>query len=158
MEQAGTLIEGTEDDVRATLANVRAASGEAVSILQREKVQLHSTLASLEAATTKLDRVAANLEHLTHDTGDSVAVAVRQVNTLLRRLEGSVGAVERSSADLEAILASVNAGKGTLGRFVQDPSLYNRLDAAALQLERVLTDFEQNPGRYLRELTLVEVF
>jgi phospholipid/cholesterol/gamma-HCH transport system substrate-binding protein len=36
--------------------------------------------------------------------------------------------------------------------------VYRRLDSTLVNLNRLLVGFEQDPGRYLRQLRLVDVF
>jgi phospholipid/cholesterol/gamma-HCH transport system substrate-binding protein len=52
----------------------------------------------------------------------------------------------------------MESGEGTLGLLAQDPSLYHNLDSTMASLNRLLISFERNPGRFLRELTLVDIF
>jgi phospholipid/cholesterol/gamma-HCH transport system substrate-binding protein len=44
----------------------------------------------------------------------------------------------------------VNSGKGSLGMFVNDPSLYRRSDSLLLQLQALIADIKANPGKYVR--------
>jgi phospholipid/cholesterol/gamma-HCH transport system substrate-binding protein len=55
----------------------------------------------------------------------------------------------RSGAALEATLARIERGEGTLGRLVVDPALYERLHAAAAQIEALAEDMRANPRRYI---------
>ena len=44
----------------------------------------------------------------------------------------------------------VNAGQGSLGLFVNDPSLYRREDSLLVQLQALIADIKANPGKYVR--------
>jgi len=52
----------------------------------------------------------------------------------------------------------MNNGEGTAGRLINDPSLYTKLDSAATQANSLLRDLQENPNKYLEDMTLVKVF
>jgi phospholipid/cholesterol/gamma-HCH transport system substrate-binding protein len=47
------------------------------------------------------------------------------------------------------VLAKLDRGEGALGRALNDPELYDRAIVAVAQLERLITDVKDNPGRYV---------
>lgn len=157
-DHAESLIAGTERDVDVVLANMRSASGEVAAILQNERGRLHGTLIDLRSTSAQLDGLTAKLDRAAEEGGDSLAVAMEQLNAVMRRLDLAVGRLERSSSSLEAVMAQIESGRGTFGRLVYDESLYTRLDSAAVHLESILADFQKNPGKYLEQLELVDVF
>jgi phospholipid/cholesterol/gamma-HCH transport system substrate-binding protein len=48
---------------------------------------------------------------------------------------------------LNAILADVQAGKGTFGKLAKDSTLYNNLTRMTAQLDSVMQVIKQNPGK-----------
>ena len=70
--------------------------------------------------------------------------------------EGATGAPDRRGLHMEGV--SLRHGDGTAAKLLNDPALYTRLDSMTTTLNRILTDFESNPGRYLREMKLIEIF
>ena len=50
------------------------------------------------------------------------------------------------SDDLRGIVDDVHRGNGTLGKLMNDPSLYNRLDSTAGRLDAVVTSIQQGQG------------
>src|SRR5580698_3155483 len=50
------------------------------------------------------------------------------------------------SDDLRGIVDDVHKGHGTLGKLMNDPSLYNRLDSTAGKLDAVATSIQQGQG------------
>ncbi|WP_233356840.1 hypothetical protein, partial [Vibrio cholerae] len=57
---------------------------------------------------------------------------------------------------LDLILEDARAGKGTLGKFVTDETLYNNLNQTASNINqfssestKLIYDFRQNPKKYL---------
>ena len=51
--------------------------------------------------------------------------------------------------DASQILEKINSGEGTLGLLINNDSLYNNLDAAASDLDKLLLDLKEHPKRYV---------
>ncbi len=113
---------------------------------------------TLEDGIDHANRVMANLDTLT--TGNR-----EQVDSLLAKMNRSVGELETLSKDLEdtnreleEILAKINRGEGSLGKMVNDPSLYNNLDSLSVEMKTLFRNINSDPGRYLKHMRLIEVF
>ena len=52
--------------------------------------------------------------------------------------------------NLNSNLESLKAGEGTMGKLMHDDSLYIYLSNTARDLDRLLVDFQANPGRYVQ--------
>jgi phospholipid/cholesterol/gamma-HCH transport system substrate-binding protein len=65
------------------------------------------------------------------------------------QVERIAGRMDRSSESLQDILANVRQGKGTLGRLAYDDRLYEDLDSLAINLNLLVKDLRENPGRYV---------
>jgi phospholipid/cholesterol/gamma-HCH transport system substrate-binding protein len=50
---------------------------------------------------------------------------------------------------LDNILSSVDEGKGSLGQFVQNRSLYDHADQALDQTQQLVKSMRENPKKYL---------
>lgn len=153
----------------STLASVETAFDQAGRQLGQPSSTLQETLVAIQQSASTLDRflrteqqhlsaVLDSVAHLTgtlnalaDSTGDSLHVTVRSLNDVLARLD-------RTTSNLNDVVAKVNHGDGTLGLLVNDGTLYHRLDSTATNLNGILVDFKRNPGRYLRRMSLIELF
>ena len=72
--------------------------------------------------------------------------------------DASLASFESTSAQLDAVLAKLDSGEGTLGLMLNDPTLYHNLNEAATNLNQLVADFQADPKRYLKDLRLVDVF
>lgn len=162
---AGSLVESTERDLGLILQQMQSASGDAAVLMDDSRGRIQATLLELQTAATDLNRfaarmdsVAVNLDQTTGTGGDTLVAAVNRLNELMQRLDGVVASLERGSTDLELVAARMNSDEGTFGRLVSDPSLYTRLDSAAMNLNEILSEFKSDPKKYLEHLELVDVF
>lgn len=144
-------LQEPSSDLRRTLASLQKMSGTLEEVTTAEKETVQQLLQNLE-------RVSGNLKTFTGENGDSLDIAVRRLNQSLGRLNQSLASFERTTATLDTLTTKLNDGDGTAGRLVNDPGLYMKLDSAAAQANSLLDDFQQNPNRYLDDMTLVKVF
>lgn len=151
LEDAQTLFKSPDSDIQTTLASVRSSANALTQLLQSEREQLGQVIANTEALTDELNTLVSN-------NRDSLSTTVQRMNGVLAQTERNLVVLERTSTNLDQMLRKINEGEGTLGRLVNDPSLYVRLDSAATRLNTILDDFQQQPGRYLKDMTLVRVF
>jgi len=151
MSRLSRELQDPDSDLRRTLVSIRETSGNLEEITEAEKENIRELLRNLEG-------VSSDLKAFTGENGDSLDVAVRRLNQSLDRLNQSLASFEKTSAKLDTITTKINQGTGTAGRLVNDPDLYVKMDSAANRANRILTDFQQNPSRYLEDMTLVKVF
>lgn len=145
---ARTLMADPQSELVQTLAAFQGTANALTTLLRAEQGRIAGVLEGAETLTGNLNTL----------TRDSLATTVENVNRLLTRLDGNIASLEATTASLNAILSKIDQGQGTLGRLINDPSLYTRLDSTLGNLNRILLDFEQNPKRYLKDLKLVDVF
>lgn len=144
-------LQNPNSDLRQTLTSLRTMSGNLEQLTETEQENIRDLLDNLES-------VSSDLKAFTADNGDSLDVAVHRLNQSLNRLNSSLASLESTSAQLDAITTKLNNGTGTAGRLVNDSSLYIQMDTAATRTNRILLDFQENPSRYLDDLTLVKMF
>jgi phospholipid/cholesterol/gamma-HCH transport system substrate-binding protein len=92
------------------------------------------------------------VKNIVSDAGE----AARQLREASRRLAVMSAQLERSQVRLESFLATsdsiarkIQAGEGSLGMLLNDPSLYRNADSALRQLNLLLADVQKNPRRYI---------
>lgn len=64
-------------------------------------------------------------------------------------LKKTVANANQMLANLQQISQQLQAGEGSLGKLLQDDSLYNNLNKSSADLDRLLLDIQENPGRYI---------
>lgn len=149
--EVNALLADPSSDLRLTLAALRNATTSLDRLVRAEQARLGRVLTNLEATT-------GDLRAFTADNRDSLALAVQNLNQVLRRVDRDLAAIEGTAASLDTLLAKVNDGDGSIARALNDSTLYLRLDSTMRNLNQLLNDFQQNPKRYLRELKLIDIF
>lgn len=138
------LLNEPQGDLRQTLTAFRSAATSIDRLMTNEEERFSRVL-------TQMEGFSSDLHAFTSANGDSMALAVKRLNDLMVRLDTNMNS-------LEAVVARVDGGDGTMAQLINDPALYHRLDSTLTNLNRILLDFEENPARYLREIKLFGLF
>ena len=145
---AQVLLDDPGSDLRQSLRSVGTTAESLSALLDAEAANLGAALTDIRSLARALTAVAE----------DSLAHTIAGLNGVIVRLSQNLDALERATLSLNALLDRINGGHGTLGRLATDAALYDEATGAAAALRRVLEDLEQNPGKYLGEIRLADIF
>lgn len=87
-------------------------------------------------AVGQVDTIAGNLARFT-----------RQLNEL--PLNQTIEGLNATVANLEAFSAQLKNQNSTLGKLMNDPELYNRINNVAASVDSLIVDIKRNPKRYI---------
>jgi len=66
------------------------------------------------------------------------------------QLQNTMDRANSVLASLDTTLNNINQGKGTLGQLAQNRELYDQMDNVSKDLDALLKDLKEHPGRYVR--------
>ena len=165
----GRIILGSQDlglTGLATSLGERADSvllGAQSIVNERTGEQLRSTLTALEGTlkaaqrtmqiygnpdqgpTAELTKTMATFRQLSTRL-DSTLIALR-TDTLSAHLTAMTAALTSTSGRLDTLLAGMNRGQGTLGKFVTDSGLYYDIRELSQGMKKLLDELAKNPGK-----------
>lgn len=152
-EQAGSLMTGlqqfankeTAEDLRASLKAFQGTMTEFQTTLRGFSdpktgagPEISRTMRSLQQLAARLDTTLAN---------PAVAGILQNTDTLTRDLAGMTRQFTSMSARLDTLLTGVNQGRGTLGKFATDSTLYYELRDLSARMKGLVAELEKNPGK-----------
>lgn len=149
--ETNALLQNPQSNLNQTLVALRQSSETLNRLLQNQDEHLTRTLENTAALTD-------DLRQFTDENADTLGASLNQFNRVLNRLDQNLAALEETTTQLNAVTTRIESGEGTLGRLINDPSLYVQLDSSVSELNNILIDVRSNPRRYLRELTLIDLF
>ena len=126
-----------------TLETLEGTTRKVDDLVGSESSRLSTIFANLESISTNLknnnDRITSIVSNVDKIT-DEVAKAdfARTMNN-----------ANKAIADFQAAVNKVNTGQGTLGQLLNDQQLYNNLNQAAQNLDKLMIDLKENPKRYV---------
>ena len=122
-------LKTTLQNLSNTTQNLNEASYSLIKILDDNENNLKKTF--LNFANTS-----ANLKTITDSISNAnIELTISQFNNTLK--------------GLNSIVSSIDSGNGTLGKLVNDESLYKSLIDASEELESLISDLKKHPKRYV---------
>lgn len=150
-------------ELKLTLQDLRTTMGPESTI-----DRLNKTLGNLERVTatmasfmtenrSRMDTTAANLLEASHDVRRMLRGNVRLVDSTMARLDRASVGFEAFVNNLDTLAHATrrlarafNEGDGTLQALLEDRRLYDDLRKTADDLDDLILDIRENPGRYIQ--------
>jgi phospholipid/cholesterol/gamma-HCH transport system substrate-binding protein len=134
--QVEMVQQGGIADLRQTLTRTNALVSQLSGIAAEQSRQLTATMTQLRHTMAAVDST--------------------QIDSTVRNLQRTSANVAALSADLQktslqinSVLAKIDSGGGTAGKLINDPGLYNDLRRLTARLDTVTADFKAHPKKYV---------
>jgi virulence factor Mce-like protein len=140
VNRLGTLLsDENQRSVRDTLRNTQKASERFESIARNAD----ETIKELRPAAQQLRETLKDASEFMKDLRGTTAPLRERGPSIMRNLDESLDKTNRILGDLRLLVEAVGRSDGTLSKLLNDPSLYNNLDAAACQVARMMPQLDQ---------------
>jgi phospholipid/cholesterol/gamma-HCH transport system substrate-binding protein len=100
--------------------------------------ELTRTLAGLQVLSGRLDSTLAN---------PALARTLGRTDTLTGNLAVMTSQLTATGARLDTLLAGVNGGRGTIGKFATDSGLYRDMRELSQSMRRLVDELQKHPGK-----------
>jgi phospholipid/cholesterol/gamma-HCH transport system substrate-binding protein len=159
----------TADNLARAIGNIEAITQEVRTLVQQQAVVASTLTANADtalgeiriaavAARTSFERVDAMLADqqvdsiLTHlaFASSSLRTVMASLSDSTGGLDGTLERADSAFARIDRMTARLERGEGTLGRLLVDTTFLFRAEGVLAQLDFLLADFRENPGRYVR--------
>ena len=146
-----SLYTDNSDPIRNTLKSFEKTGKDVQELISKRKHDIDSMIVSMS-------NVAQNFDQLTEDNkaeADSMLTNLKNASSELEKLSKGLN---KTTLSLNDILEKMNQGTGTLGKMLNDESLYTNLDSLSFNLNELVKNIQKDPKKYLKHMRLVEVF
>ena len=140
VDNLNTLLDDNGEGIGQLITNLESMTSTIDGVLASSSDDIEGALSDLHAFTTtltensaRIEAMIANLETFSGDLADA---------DLVNQLSATVDS-------LNAVLASVEGGNGSVGKLLNDAELYNSLTTASDNLGLLLEDVKAHPMRYV---------
>lgn len=123
-------------DLRNTIGATNRLVNEFASIAAEQSRQLSATMVSLRRATGAIDPVKV----------DSTIANFRTASANMAEMSAQL---KETSGKLDAILAKVDSGPGSVAKLLNDPGAYNDVRGLLQRMDSLIADIKKNPKRYI---------
>jgi phospholipid/cholesterol/gamma-HCH transport system substrate-binding protein len=145
--QSVTRVAGQlEASVPAMIANARSASENLEELSER----LQGATVGVPQMLARADTTLANFGRLAA-TADQV---LQTVQPQVAELGPTLVEARAAMTTLQTAMVRLQSGDGTLGRLLDDPALYEEMQASIATLRRLMADVQANPERYIGEFQI----
>jgi phospholipid/cholesterol/gamma-HCH transport system substrate-binding protein len=159
-------LEKLSKELVVTFASVNKVIGDPAQ-LQRimSNVEISTqNLATASKSLARMDSILRHVEHLTatldKNSGNVNRMLVNATATTdtlkaaLPDLRKTVAETRASMESINKIMADMKNGQGTAGQLLVNKDLYDNLNKSLKSLEKLTTDFQQNPRRYIGQFSI----
>lgn len=130
------LDDKSKENLRNSLANLNVVLAEFSSASKNVNAMLADNKKNITSTMTNLEKTSSNFSKV------SDSLAKIQIGQTVKSLENTL-------VKVDAILADMQSGKGTLGKIMKDDTMYTNFTNASKELELLLQDLRLNPTRYI---------
>ena len=141
------LSQGAIEDVHSSTADLRKLLGQLNGTVAEQRRELLTLNRSLQKSSEGIERATAGIEKIT--TAPELDRTIKRLDALTQHIDEVTGSLDRSSRSLESVMARLDRGEGTLGKLTKDDALYNNMNAAAVNLNKLAEDIRAQPRKYI---------
>ena len=136
-------VEKSFTSISATLASLESTSKKVDNLVGAESSKLSNILSNVESISVNFKnngaKIDAVLNNLTTTTDKMAALNFKQ----------TVDNANKAMSDLQLMIADIKAGKGSIGKLINDEQMYQNLNNASKNLDALMIDLKANPKRYV---------
>ena len=133
----GDFVEaGGFRDMRQTMANMNRLVGQMSGVVAEQNRNLSLTMASVRQATQAVDSA-------------QIATTMATFRTTAASADSLMQRLSSNTTQLQAILARLERGEGTVGKFMTDSMLYRDARNLLTRMDSLMADFQRNPRKYI---------
>jgi len=152
LAQLNTMLnDTTKNRVDSVLQNLNTTSDNISKIFKNRRSEIESSLSHAQQILANVDTVSMTNKSRVDSVMDGLDQSLDELQKLSHDLN-------ETNAQLNQILTKINNGQGSLGKMVNDPALYNNLKSLSGEMDTLIKNINKNPRKYLKHMSLIQVF
>lgn len=169
MNSLSSQVGPVKDQLQSVLTKVDSAVASANKMLDEQNrreikallMSLNQTVASFKATSESTNKLISSnqkgIEDVVSNANETMKSAKNAVdkygkvaeNIDTKKLNQTVEKLSEVSGKLNAVIAGIENGQGSLGKLTKDEALYNNLNETSTNLNLLIKDLKENPKRYI---------
>jgi len=143
MDTMINVINQSDKQIKSTLTNLSEGSLEFKYLMKNQRRRLGKIIENAESISNNLEENNEQISNiLTNFSAVSDSLADANIGHTIRNATSALG-------NFQSILTKIEEGDGSLGQLVNNDSLYHNLENASRDLDSLLIDMKEQPGRYI---------
>ena len=144
-----TLDEPTRRKIQEIVVNLEQTSSRLEELVRLSRPRADSAMGDVSSSAHDLSEFARTLDTIAVGQKDNIRQGMNSFRETASNLSRVSGKLETTADLLNAVLAKMRRGEGTLGKLSQEEKLYNDIDSLSVNLNRLVVDMRENPKRYV---------
>ena len=169
MNNISSQVGPVKDQLQIVLKRVDSLTNNANQILNDQNkaeirallLNLNRTVSAFEGTSRQTNALLANNDPRIQRVLDNANLATISAKTSIdkfgrvadevdvQKLNNTIDKLSTTSDKLNDVISGIQNGDGTLGKLTKDEQLYNNLNTASANLNKLIEDLKANPKRYL---------
>lgn len=141
----------TKSKVDSVIRDLQNTSQNISHLLENKRGEIESSLEHAERFLANVDTVSTRNKSRVDSVMIGLERSISELETLSRDLN-------KTNAELNEILTKINNGEGSLGKMLNDSTLYDNLESLSGEMNSLVKNINENPGKYLKHMRLMEIF
>lgn len=137
------LNDENQKKIAQLLINLEAITKNTNDLVMANKASIASTTSNLSTLTNSLIETEKQFKPILSNL-NSFSDSLKDA-----RLKATVAQANKTMADLDETITKINKGNGSIGKLINEDSLYVHLDKTIKDLDKVFVDMKERPSRYV---------
>ena len=133
----------SQDALIGTIKNLKEITQKTNALLDRNQERFDQTLKDLSYTSSELKKMVTENKGKLQSTVDNFSSASK-------KLENITTTLDSLSISLKNLSFKIEGGEGTLGRLVNDTTLYEQIKKTTQDVDSLIQDIKRHPKKYLK--------
>lgn len=137
------LDSDTRSSLHRSIDHLESTMASADRLMGDERGKLLTMLGNMESITANLknsnEEISHTLQNFSQISDTIAAVHFAEI----------IHTTQKTMEEANLAFSKINKGQGTIGQLVQNDSLYRNLENSSKNLDKLLIDLKEHPGRYI---------
>lgn len=129
--------------IARTLETLEKTTKTVDGLVNTQSAKINGIMTNFESITANFKNNNAKINSIMNNL-DKISDDVARAN-----FTQTIAEANKAIVELQAVLNKVNSGKGSLSLLINDDKMYNNLNSAAENLDKLMIDLKANPKRYI---------
>ena len=159
----------SSDNMNQIFKNLEIFSNNLIDISSDIGNEVQPKVARLDSILNQIDQFSIELKQLSQNLNQEMSPKIDKIDSILLKIDqfsnnlnstkvgfdsfvSSANHLDSSMKIMQDLVTDIQKGKGSLGKFLTDDTLYENVNDVAIAAENVINDFQDNPGKYLKSI------
>lgn len=129
--------------IARTLETLEKTTKTVDGLVNTQSAKINGIMSNFESITANFKNNNAKINSIMNNL-DKVSDDVAKAN-----FTQTIAEANKAIIELQSVLNKVNSGKGSISLLINDDKMYNNLNSAAENLDKLMIDLKTNPKRYV---------